>query len=155
MKKRGVSILSKIEELIFGKLVRIKDGFFGEMIDTGEYYECKRIFQPTAKVVEIGLEKKRSGTDEKQENFFNWIENNYDLIIKKVSPSIEKQIQNWILNYEIKNFREEYTLEYLYIPKCDEKIIDWKISFYGEKELKHWCSLDMRGLEVRGILIEG
>ena len=133
----------------------ISNDFFGEMIDAGNYYECRKLFRPIGKVVEIGLEKKEQGPDEKQKKFFNWIENNYDLLIEKVSPSIERRVQDWLSNYEVKDFQSEYTLEYLYIPRCDEGVFDWQISFYVENELQHWCSLEMRGLEVIEILIDG
>lgn len=155
MKKETKSILSKIGEFIFGKIIKVQNDFFGEMTDAGDYYECRKVFKPTGKVIEIGLEKKGQEPDKKQKMFFTWIEDNYDLLIKKVSPTIEEQIRKWIPNYRIQDFRKEFMLEYLYIPKCDEEIFDWQISFYADNELQHWCSLDMKGLDVKHLLIDG
>lgn len=148
-------IFQRIKDFIFGEIVVVQNDFFGDMIDAGDYYECRRIFEPTGKVVEIGLEKNEKESVENQMNFFKWIECNYELIIQKVSPVIEERVAGWITNYQIQNFKKEFILEYLYIPKCDEKIFDWQISFYANNELQHWCSLDMNGLEVKQILIDG
>lgn len=154
MNKVG-SILKKIGEFLFGKIILVQDSFFGEMADVGSYYECRKSFKPTGKIVEIGLEKKDLKPDEKQINFFKWIEDNYDFIIQKIGPSIEAKVAEWIPNYQIQNFKKEFILEYLYIPKCDKEIFDWQISFYADNELQHWCSLDMKGMEVKDILIDG
>jgi len=155
MKKENKNFLKKIRELLFGKTIIIKDDFFGDMTDAGDYYECRRVFKPTGKIVEIGLEKKNTNSNEKQIIFFTWLENNYDLLIEKISPSIEKEVAEWIPNYQIRNFKKEFILEYLYIPKCDDEIFEWEISFYADNELQHWCSLNIRGTEVKNIMIDG
>lgn len=148
-------MLQKIIEFIFGKTIIMQNDFFGEMADAGGSYECRRIFKPTGKVVEIGLEKKETTPDEKQVNFFIWLEDNYELVIQKVSPTLKKEIIKFLPKYHIKNFKEEFILEYLYIPKCDTEVFDWRISFYADNDLQHSCALEMKGLEVKSIHIDG
>ncbi len=126
---RRMSYIQKIVEFIFGKTVKIQDPFFGEMLDTGDYYECRRLFGPTNSIVEIGLEKKEITPDDKQIKFFKWIENNYDFLINIIQPEIEKIVKNWDDNFEIHNFKKEISLEYLYIPNCDETTFEWNIFF--------------------------
>ena len=144
MKKEKKNLLSRIGEFLFGKTIIIKNPFFGEMTDAGDYYECRRFFKPMGKVVEIGLAKKEKEPDKKQINFFNWIEENYDVIIQKISTPLEKQITKWIPNYKIQNFKKEFILEYLFIPKCETELVEWQISFYAENELQHHCFLEMK-----------
>ena len=150
-----MGFFTKILDFIFGKPAIIQDPFFGKMTDADDYYECRRMFQPTGTILEIGLTKKTMLPDEKQINFFHWVEDNFDLIIEKISPALEKRIAAWLGDYEITNFKKEFVLEYLFIPKCDEAIIDWQISFYATNELKHWCTIEMKGLAVKSIMIDG
>ena len=148
-------ILRKMKEKIFGKTIIVQDSFFGKLVDVGSYYECKKYFKSIAKEVEIGLEKTIEEKKEEQIKFFQWLENNYDLIIEKISPIIENEIIEWFPDYRIKNFKKEFILEYFFIPKCDSEIFEWQISFWAENELQHWCTLEMKGLEVKSILIDG
>ena len=155
MKKEKKNLLQKIGEFFFGETIVVQHSFFGEIIDVGDYYECRKLFKPIGKVVDIGLEKKAIVSDEKQINFFNWIEDNYELIIRRISPFIEKSVAECITNYRIKDFKKEFILEYLYIPKCDEALFNWRICFYADNELQHSCSLEMKGLIVKHLLIDG
>lgn len=155
IKKEKKSILKRIGEFFWGETIIVTCDFFGEMVDAVDYYECKKMFKPTKKIVELGLEKVEPEFKEKQIDFFRWLEDNYELIIKSVSPSIEKRIVKRIPNYRIQNFKKEFILEYFYIPKCDDKTFDWNITFYADNELQHWCSLDMVGTKVKQILIDG
>jgi len=150
-----MSFLKKITEKLFGKPLLVQSPFFGEMIDAESYFECEKYFKPIAREVEIGLEKTLAGGEDRQVDFFNWLENNYDAVIEKISQPIEEKIIEWIPDYRIKDFKKEFKLEYLFIPKCDSAIFDWQISFWAENELQHWCSLEMNGLEVKFILIDG
>ncbi len=150
-----MEIINRISEYVWGKTIIVEDEFFGKMTDAKTYYECKKTFGPTGEFVEIGLEKKDLLPDKKQIDFFRWIENNYDLLIKIVSPHLEKIIIEWIPEYQITDFKNEFTLEYLYIPKCEEEIKDWRLSFYANNEFQHWCSIEMKGLKVENILIDG
>lgn len=150
-----LNLFRKGIDFIFGKTVKIQHTFFGEMTDVGSYYECRRIFKGNKKIVEIGLAKKEEIIDNRQINFFKWIEENYEKIIVEISPAIEGEVSGFIPNYRIQNFKKEFNLEYLFIPKCDEDIFDWQISFYANNELQHTCSIDMRGTRVKQISIEG
>lgn len=150
-----MNILKKIKYLFFGETIKVQNPFFGEMVDAGSYYECKKYFQPIDKEVEIGLEKTTKELEKKQIIFFNWLENNYDFIIEKISSPIENKIIEWLPNYQIQNFKKEFELEYFFIPICNSEIFDWQISFWVGDELQHWCTLEMKGSEVKSILIDG
>lgn len=150
-----MSIFNKIIEFFFGKPKIVEHTFFGEMTDIDTYFECRRIFEPTNKMVEIGLEKKDPHEDDKQVMFFHWIEENYGLIIEKITPKLEERIAKRIPGYQIENFKVEFELEYIWIPNCEVKIPEWQISFYANNELQHSCSIEMKGLEAKNIMIDG
>ena len=81
------------------------------------------------------------GPDEKQITFFDWLETNYDFFIKKISPAIEKIVAKWIKYYQIQDFKQEFMLEYIYIPRCEKAPFEWVIVFYAKNELQHTCTL--------------
>ncbi|MEM9837389.1 MAG: hypothetical protein AAF828_12850 [Bacteroidota bacterium] len=155
MKEASKTIIDKFLEFLFGKPTIVSDPFFGEMVDAGDYYECERLFTPIGDTVEIFLTKKENGPDEKQINFFLRLEENYDLFIQRISPSMEEAIQEWIPKFRIQNFKQEFSFKSLSIPKCDESVSKWELSFYARNDLRHYCELTMEGMEVKAIHIDG
>ena len=150
-----MGFLTKLVELIFGKIEKIQHPFFGEMIDAGNYYECRRKFKSINEIVEIGLEKGNSDSDQNQIEFFNWLDNNYEELIDKISPILENKIKEMIPEYKIDDFKKNFRLAYLYIPKCEEKPFQWKIGFDEINELQHYCFITMNELDVLKIHIDG
>lgn len=154
MSLKKENIFHKILFFFLGKPPKVKHTFFGNVIDAGSYFECRRLFEPTNSIVEIGLEKTKNGKDTKQINFFKWIEANFDLIIEEIQPFLTTKILEWIPDFEIKNFKSEFKLDYLFIPSCERDVFGWKIMFYADNELQHACEIEMFGMEVRKIDIE-
>jgi hypothetical protein len=150
-----MEFLKKITEFVFGKQIIVEHSFFGKMIDAGDYYECRRMFRPTGTMVEIGLSKTAIEGDKKQVEFFHWLEDNFDLVIEKITPTLLTKLNTWIPNFRIYDFKKEFILEYLRIPSCEQTVFEWEISFYANNEIQHSCHFTMEGLSVKNLHIDG
>ena len=149
-------------DFIFGKSVKIKDEFFGEMrfMETKKnpsqnYFECKRNFQPIGKEIEVGIVGDLEGPSQKQKDFFRKIENNYHEYSKGIIPIIEAEVKNWTEEFAIKNFNEEFTPVYLWLPKCESTPIIWEIAFESGHDLDHTFTVTMNDDVAKEILIDG
>ena len=151
-----MDILNTIKEFFFGKGVRIEDSFFGEITDTGDTFEFERYFKNTKQKVELILEKNGNEVTLNQVAFYKKIENDYKYLVENMIPLIEKELDGWIENYDLKyNFKKDFRLECIHIPKCDEEIIRWEISYWMNNDAQHWCTLEMKNFEVNSIIIDG
>lgn len=148
-------MLSKIIEFFFGKPEIIQDPFFGQMVEAGDYYECKRHFRPTNADVELGVTKRSDGDTAPQKAFFNWLEDNYDTILETIKPPLLERINGWLPDYQYQDFKEEFVLEYFFIPDGEQEEGKWEVTFFANNELQHWCNIEMKGLKVQQILIDG
>lgn len=149
-------------DFLFGKTIKIEDEFFGEM-DFSEfkntpeknYFECRRHFQPTDDIIEIGIAGDISGPTEMQKNYFRKIESNYNSICVAIQPMIENEFQNWKEGFKIKDFRKEFNAVYLELPRCEKEPIIWEIAFESDHDLNHTFTLTMNDFEAKEILIDG
>lgn len=148
-------MLSKILEFFFGKPEIIQDPFFGQMVEAGDYYECRRHFRPTNKEVELGVTKRPDGDLIPQQTFFKWLEDNYDDIIDSIKPPLLVEIRKWMPDYQYADFKTEFVLEYFFLPAGEAPDQKWEVTFFAQNDLQHWCSLEMKGMEVRQITIDG
>lgn len=148
-------MLSKIIEFFFGKPEIIQDAFFGQMVEAGDYYECKRFFRPTQQEVELGVTKRADHDLLPQQAFFIWLEDHYEQIVEHIKPPLQEKIRAWMPDYQYQNFQEEFELEYFFIPAGEGPDQEWELTFFAKNELQHWCSIKMKGMAVQHILIDG
>ena len=87
-------------DFIFGKSIKIENAFFGQMLFVGDkkdsskgYFECRRHFKPSDKIIEIGIDGDISGPTQTQIDFFKTIENNYSKISDSIKPIIEDEFR--------------------------------------------------------------
>ena len=151
-----------ILDFIFGKPTKINNDFFGTMlflIDKKDplksYYECRRYFTPTDKIIEIGIEGNETGPTQKQIDFFKSIETNYTEIIKSIIPIIEDEFGNWKEGFRIEDFQNEFEAVYLGLPRCENKPIIWEIAFETDHDRNHTFTLTMSDFDAKEILIDG
>ena len=149
-------------DFIFGKPTKLENEFFGTMLfleDKKEplksYFECRRHFTPTDKIIEIGIDGDQSGPTQKQIDFFKSIEANYSEVSKAVSPLIEDEFGNWKEGFKIGNFQKEFQAVYLRLPRCETKPVIWEIAFNSEHDRNHTFTLTMSDFEAKEILIDG
>lgn len=154
MESNRSNIFVKVITFLFGKPKIEISPYFGKMVDAGDYYECLKAFKHCSKVLDIGLAKTEEKFLKDQIDFYNWIEDNYDELIIKMAIPLENSIQELIPDFKIYSFKEEFIIDYLYIPKCDRLEYEWKISFYANNDLQHGCLIELIGEEVINISIE-
>lgn len=149
-------------DFIFGKTTKLENEFFGTMLfledkkDTlKSYFECRRQFIPSDKIIEIGIDGDVSGPTQKQIDFFKSIEDNYLIIAKAISPLIEDEFGNWKEGFKINDFQKEFEPVYLRLPRCENKPIVWEIAFESDHDRNHTFTLTMSDFDAIEILIDG
>ena len=149
-------------DFIFGKPTKLENEFFGTMLfiedkkDTlKSYFECRRQFTPSNKIIEIGIDGDVSGPTQNQIDFFKSIEDNYSIITKAISPLIEAEFGNWKEGFKINDFQKEFEPVYLRLPRCVNKPITWEIGFESDHDRNHTFTLTMSDFDAKEILIDG
>ncbi|MBI3219947.1 MAG: hypothetical protein HYZ44_10575 [Bacteroidetes bacterium] len=149
-------------DFIFGKQTKIENEFFGTMLflenkkdSLKSYFECRRHFSPSDKMIEIGVDGDVSGPTQKQINFFKSIEDNYSIIVKAISPLIENEFGNWKEGFKIDNFQKEFEPVYLRLPRCENKPIVWEIAFESDHDRDHTFTITMSDFDATEVLIDG
>ena len=147
---------------IFGKSIKIDNHFFGQMLfledkkdPSKSYFECRRHFKPSDKVVEIGIDGAKIGPTQTQIDFYKIIEDKYTEITNSIRPMIEDEFGNWQEGFRIKDFRKEFEPVYLRLPRCESKLIVWEIAFETEHDRNHTVTMTMHDLVAKEILIDG
>jgi hypothetical protein len=149
-------------DFIFGKPTKLENEFFGTMLfledkkdSLKSYFECRRQFIPSDKIIEIGIDGDVSGPTQKQIDFFKSVEDNYSIITKAISPLIEDEFGNWKEGFKINDFQKEFEPVYLRLPRCDNKPIVWEIAFESDHDRNHTFTLTMSNFDGKEILIDG
>jgi len=149
-------------DFIFGKTVIINDPFFGEMKfmefrrnPENNYFECRRHFEPTGDVIEIGIKADAIGPAESQKEFFRSIESNYSEVISSIIPLIEAEFNNWQDGFQVKEFFNEFKADYLLIPRCENSSEESEIVFESIHDPHHFVTMTMKGFKAQEILIDG
>lgn len=147
---------------IFGKPDKIEDEFFGTMTffefkkePQKNYFECKRHFEPTGRIIEIGIDGDKSGITDEQKDFFKSIEDNYPEICKAVTPLIESEFGYWKEGFQIHDFQKEFEAVYLSLPRSVTNPVVWEIAFESDHDRDHTFTLTMSDFEAKEILIDG
>lgn len=165
MKRDNVKTNNKtmgLLDFIFKKPVKLENEFFETMLFLEDkkdllksYFECRRHFKPSEKIIEIGIDGEASGPTQKQIDFFKSIEDNYSIIVKAISPLIEDEFRNWKEDFKINEFQKEFKPVYLYLPRCENDPKIWEIGFESDHDRNHTFRLTMSDFEVKKILIDG
>ena len=149
-------------DFIFGKPVKLEHEFFGTMLflefkkdPHKNYFECRRHFKPTGKIIEIGIDADATGPTQRQIDFFKSIEDSYSEVARAVMPLIEDDFGKWKEGFKIANFQKEFEAVYLRIPRCETDPVVWEISFESEHDRNHVFSLTMSGFEAKKLLVDG
>lgn len=149
-------------DFIFGKPTKLENEFFGAMLFLEDkkntlqsYFECRRQFIPSDKIIEIGIDGDVSGPTQKQIDFFKSIEDNYTIIAKAISPLIEDEFGNWKEGFKINDFQKEFEPVYLRLPRCENKPIVWEIAFESDHDRNHTFTLTMSDFDAKEVLIDG
>lgn len=134
----------------------IEHPFFGTMVDADEYYECQRYFTPIKDSLKLAVYKSDGDSFTKQIEFFHWLENNFEELFLRLSPTFTEILQSCRLSPDPSKYRNDFVLEYAQIPpgSYSDKI-EWQIVFYENNQLHHWCTLEMKGYKVIEYTVDG
>ncbi len=149
-------------DFIFGKPTKLENEFFGIMLfledkkdSLKSYFECRRHFNPSDQIIEIGIDGEATGPTQKQIDFFKSVEDNYSTITKAISALIEDEFGNWKVGFKINDFQKEFEPVYLRLPRCENKPIVWEIAFESDHDRNHTFTLTMSDFDAKEILIDG
>lgn len=145
----------------FKKPVTIQDEFFGKLrfmkmkTDGNSYFEGKGHLKPIGKEIAYFITANEDGPNQKQRDFYNWVQENYSNLAMNIKPLIEDEFRNWKEDFTIINFDSEFHLVALTIPNQDKKPLKWDLSFDTEQDENHQITVEFSGHEPQGILING
>lgn len=148
-------------DFLFKKGHGVDDDFFGPMVyvdckdKAKSYYECCRHFVPKSAGIELGVAGDKNGPTQIQKDFFVSIEKDYSKISDSIVPIIEEEVNKWKPGFRIRDFKNEFTPVYMFIPHCDVKPIRWEIAFETDHDKDHRFSVTMNDMTVTKILIDG
>lgn len=138
------------EDAFFGKLT------FMKMKDPSKsYFEGYGLFKPTGEEIDYSIDADATGPTIEQQQFYTLIQNTYDDIVLKVSPVIEQEFKNWKEGFEIKDFKEEFNLVGLTIPRQPNSNFSWDMSFDSVHDVEHQFTVYFEQFEPVGVSIDG
>lgn len=148
-------------DFLLGKTIRIEDNFYGQLLffssskKQGDYFEGRRYFKPSGKIIELAIDADSSGPTHTHKHFFENVERNYADLIKKSEPLICNEFRKWKPDFEILNFNEEFTPVYLEIPKDNNANTKWEIAFETVHDEDHTITITVIDFTPTEILIDG
>ena len=146
---------------LFKKPTIIQDDFFGrlrymEFKDPSKgYFEGNGFFVPINAETEYLIQADASGPADKQREIYFNLQKDFDIYIEKIKPLIEDEFRNWKEDFEIKNFKEEFKLICLTIPRSDSIPLVWDMSFTTIHDENHHVTIDFIGDIPNSVLIDG
>ncbi len=146
---------------LFKKPPTIKDDFFGVLTfvsfkkSTADYFEGKGRFKPTGDEIEYFIGADIRGPTNDQRDFYNKVQESYDELVAKFTPLIENEFKNWKSDFKIVNFKKEFKLVAMTIPRLNDNVITWDMSFDTIHDANHQVTVDFKNFEPEGILIDG
>ncbi|MGI4871203.1 MAG: hypothetical protein ACRYFX_08500 [Janthinobacterium lividum] len=106
-------------------------------------------------IIDLTIDAQLSGSLQPQKEFFQLLENNYPLLVAKISPLIEAEFSAWMSWPLIKDFEREFEPVGLSIPDCKQQPIRWKINFDTPHDLNHMVTVVMIDFEPQYVRIDG
>jgi hypothetical protein len=145
----------------FKKPTIIQDDYFGRLryMDFKDpskgYFEGKGIFKPYNIEIEYLIEADKSGPTINQREFYKNLEVNFDKYIEAITPLITDEFSNWVEGFEIFDFKKEFELVAVTIPRFTTTPLIWDMSFTTIHDKDHHVTVDFEDDEPKNIMIDG
>lgn len=146
---------------IFKKPAKIYDEFFGTLTfmeiknnPSNNYFEGKGVFNPTNEQIEYFISADLTGPTDEQKDFYKKVEASFEDLISKSKPLIEEEFRNWKDNFKIKDFKSEFKLVAISIPRLQNHPLIWDMSFEIIDDDNHHITINFINFETDGILID-
>lgn len=145
---------------LFKKPTTIQDPFFGPLRwvtnkdASKNCYEGNRMFGPINETVEFFIQCDLSGPTSAQREFYQHLQTNYDVLIEKAIPLIEKEFRNDIEGFKILNFRKEFIITLLNIPRLEKTPFFWDASFESIGDKNYFFTIDFKDFDPIQVYVE-
>lgn len=139
----------------------LQDDFFGPLTfmsfkdSTKNYYEGKGKFKPTGEQIEYFIEADLSGPTTEQRYFYGKLQESYDDLASQIGPLIENELRNWNEDFKIRDFRKEFKVVAVTIPRLDSSPSTWDMSFETIHDNNHQIVVEFKDFQPERILIDG
>jgi hypothetical protein len=145
----------------FKKSIKIQDEVFGELVlDSYEdpslnVYTGEGYFNEDHKKVGFIIETGDSLPTEACHHFYSQVQNHFELLTQKMIPLITNVFRNRMKDFVIHDFNREFSMDCITIPKQDNNLQTWEISFITIHDPDHWVIVDFVGFEPVDVMIDG
>lgn len=145
---------------LFKKPVTIQDPIFGTLQWMGskdaskKYFIGSGMFAPTKETIEYVIEADASGPTTAQREFYQYIQTNYDVLTEKAIPLIEKEYRQDMEEFKISNFKKEFKISSLTIPRLERTPLDWDMSFESIADENYFFLIDFKDFEPIQVHVE-
>lgn len=145
----------------FRKPQLIQDPFFGKLrfasfsnIDKN-YFEGRIHFEATGNEIQLIIEAGQEGPGAPQQQFYRQLESRYKLYVPQIIPLLEEELRHWKAQFRILDFLREFTLISATIPRNDQGVLKWNLSFSTIHDENHTFIVNFINDEPQGVLIDG
>ncbi|MFT7120361.1 MAG: hypothetical protein ACJAZ9_000534 [Neolewinella sp.] len=140
----------------WGKPVYKEHPFFGLVVDNDTFVTVQRLFPPLQYVVELLVDVDGTGKNEHAETWYKWIVANYLTIAIAAKRTHLEAMVHWEAAPPEADYENSLHLEAITIPvEAFSSSGRWSLSYYDDKYLCHWLTLEMKGLRVVEYMVDG
>jgi hypothetical protein len=119
------------------------------------YFYGKHYFAPTGSGTEILIYGVLPGPTDDQRAFYTKLETDFDTYIPKLKRMLEDEFRIWQPDFLIKDFKQEFKLDYIIIPSPETKPLRWELTFTTTHDQNHNFTVDFIDDEPQGVSIDG
>ena len=101
------------------------------------------------------IEANLTGPTDEQKAFFKKVEASFDQLTLKSKPLIENEFKNWKEYFEIMNFKDEFKVVGITIPRMETYPLIWDMSFETIHDTNHYITINFEDFNAAGIFIDG
>jgi hypothetical protein len=142
----------EIDDALFGRLVYMK-------MPKGRtsYWEAKCQFSPCGREIELFIDAPdhEQAPNERQREFFFWVERGYSTIIANIEGVLRSQFEKWTRHPLSKPFEKEFRLTSFSVPLPGGESMKWEMSFESETDADHLFTVCLYGAEAQSVSIDG
>jgi hypothetical protein len=139
-----------VQDPLFGPLRYIKG-----TKQTSGYFEGRGLFNPTGNTIEYLIDSDETGPSEAQREFYRTLQAEFTHYIVRIEPLIIDEFRNWLPDFVIHDFTQEFTLLAVTIPHLDISPVEWDLWFSTVHDLNHQITVSFQDKQPIHIHIDG
>jgi hypothetical protein len=146
--KRFMPLVADYE--FFGRITyqRMKNG--------KSYWECSRVFAPSGESIQLSVDAPGDDQppDDRQREFYSWVERNYDAIFTSAEPLLRAQFEESKGEPLLEPVASVFKAGGLSIPRLSGTVPEWEMDFEMKADAYQLYSVKMVGVEARSVADE-